>query len=90
MEPNPKQELHEHIQRLQSEQPMLDGAVLSKWVLVSEWQHPDGGASLHIASGEASGTALTRWDAAGMLSEALCRPRNQETGTEDRPPRGPA
>jgi hypothetical protein len=48
----------------------LEGSMLKKWVLVAEWNAPDGGAFLSYIDADAVRESLMPWDAMGMLLRA--------------------
>ncbi len=58
--------VHEILQKTSHDVNIIEGAFLTKWVIVTEWASPDGGRMLaHMAHEDA-----TVWDLFGMLRAA--------------------
>jgi hypothetical protein len=67
-----KEELHESIQSFGQGQPELEGGVLVRAVIVSEWALPSGLALYRVSTG-ADGRELRSWEVAGLLASTLAQ-----------------
>lgn len=56
----------------------LEGAVVTKFVAVTEWMAPDGTRWLTLLDGDAADEPLYRWDVQGMFHNVLHDPAWQE------------
>jgi hypothetical protein len=64
-----KAELHEALQEQARSMPGVPpAAYVTRWVVIRELALPDGNAVLNYVTGQASGDALTIWEARGMAA----------------------
>ena len=71
-EPEDKEQLHDAIQNFGQLQPDLEGGVLVRSVIVSEWALPSGLALYRVSTGP-DGRELRSWEVAGLLSSTLAQ-----------------
>jgi len=67
-----KETLHDAIQVFGTGQPELEGGLLVRAVIVSEWALPSGLALYRVSTG-ADGRELRSWEVAGLLASTLAQ-----------------
>jgi hypothetical protein len=67
-----KQDLHEALQAQARAMPGVPpAAYLTRWVVIRELALPSGSLVMNYVTGQASGEALTIWDARGLCGQFL-------------------
>lgn len=72
-----KMRLHQALQDAAEGHPGLDGAMLTRWLVITEFALPDGSMSLGRMTGTADGADMRSWEAAGFLHEMLHNPAHR-------------
>lgn len=70
-----KQELFEQIEQAGRNEVDLEGAILTRTVVITEWAVPGEGApkALYHLSSDANGNDIKTWEAVGMLAPTLTK-----------------
>lgn len=68
---DPKELLHSAIAAAAKESPALEGAALTRWVVLAEFSMPDAEKGFAKLSGSADGANLRTWEVNGFLVTAL-------------------
>jgi hypothetical protein len=73
-----KQALHDALQEFGAGHPELEGAVLVRTVIVSEWVMPESGNALYRLTTGPDGAELRTWEVSGLLASTLAQVLAQE------------
>lgn len=68
-----KQDLYDALQAFGAKHPDLEGGLLTRSVLVTEWALPVSGLALYRVTTGPDGNELQSWEVAGLLASTLAQ-----------------